>query len=658
MKIAINIISYLPIILWFLFSVIYLYDYKKVIKQVTYRPLFNKKWYHTHLLDSIPSLFTTLGIFGTFVGIAYGLWKFDVKNIDGSIPQLLDGLKTAFFTSIFGIFFSVGFSKWVEFIHKFLDDKEEEIAQNEINREEKFRKDLISAITESLNQNFGNAIKAFIEKMNESNEDIKNNLIDVFSDFFADNLDNLKQSIDTLNLWQQENKHQIQLLITQFENTVNHFEKASESIENIAENTDRLTNSDSLLQKLILELQSVMIENTLFKDSVKELHISSDTLSQTVQGIKEVAELLNSWAEREKAFVATTDNLMSKLETNVEENANKISDFNTENQKQVSLLIETFKNISNDIANTSTSISEIASSTTTLTNNSSLLQKMILELENVTTKNSQFSQSVETLKNIANVITDSTNNVQKNSTLITSLISKEDRLISSNTELLSKYSATFNLIDDLIAKLKSVPPYLQNAAEHTSNIAKSVEILSDSRSTLKKLVGEEVENRREIITEYGQIINRTAGQLQGWYAQEQEFAKFMRELVRDLQKNEWLKRETEFTNVLNRLIRQIETTETYREQTVKSWADVKEQVKDFAKNFERANKDLISQTNEQNTFLLENSKKLNIVLSELTKQPEKKYQQKQYPQNQSNNKNAKTEDNNKPKFNPKKDKEE
>ena len=56
---------------------------------------------------------------------------------------------------------------------------------------------------------------------------------------------------------------------------------------------------------------------------------------------------------------------------------------------------------------------------------------------------------------------------------------------------------------------------------------------------MKKLVGQEVENRREIIKEYGQIINRTAQQLKNWFAQEQEFVRFMQGLLKDLQKNEW-----------------------------------------------------------------------------------------------------------------------
>ena len=50
-----------------------------------------------------PSLLTTIGILGTFVGIYMGLHNFNISNIDRSIPDLLRGLKIAFTTSIVGI---------------------------------------------------------------------------------------------------------------------------------------------------------------------------------------------------------------------------------------------------------------------------------------------------------------------------------------------------------------------------------------------------------------------------------------------------------------------------------------------------------------------------------------------------------------------------
>ena len=67
-------------------------------------------------LDLIPSIFTTIGILGTFGGIAYGLWFFNPEDIEKSIPTLLQGLKTAFFASIAGIVLSIIFSKRISFV--------------------------------------------------------------------------------------------------------------------------------------------------------------------------------------------------------------------------------------------------------------------------------------------------------------------------------------------------------------------------------------------------------------------------------------------------------------------------------------------------------------------------------------------------------------
>ncbi|WP_018875568.1 hypothetical protein [Thioalkalivibrio sp. ALE31] len=50
-----------------------------------------------------PTLLTTLGILGTFLGVAIGLLDFDAGRVEASIPALLEGLKLAFVTSIVGI---------------------------------------------------------------------------------------------------------------------------------------------------------------------------------------------------------------------------------------------------------------------------------------------------------------------------------------------------------------------------------------------------------------------------------------------------------------------------------------------------------------------------------------------------------------------------
>ncbi len=68
---------------------------------------------HKRLLEMVPDIFTSLGILGTFVGLVWGLKNFQPNNyevITSSVMSLLDGIKVAFLTSIYGIAFSIVYS--------------------------------------------------------------------------------------------------------------------------------------------------------------------------------------------------------------------------------------------------------------------------------------------------------------------------------------------------------------------------------------------------------------------------------------------------------------------------------------------------------------------------------------------------------------------
>lgn len=59
--------------------------------------------YNSHSAAQSPAILTSTGIFGTFLGVALGLLHFDTADISASVPQLINGLKTAFWTSIAGL---------------------------------------------------------------------------------------------------------------------------------------------------------------------------------------------------------------------------------------------------------------------------------------------------------------------------------------------------------------------------------------------------------------------------------------------------------------------------------------------------------------------------------------------------------------------------
>ena len=68
-------------------------------------------------IEQLPSFISTLGVLGTFAGITKGLMNFDTGDLDHSIPLLLDGMKTAFFTSLLGMIGSLVLNRKVS--HKF-----------------------------------------------------------------------------------------------------------------------------------------------------------------------------------------------------------------------------------------------------------------------------------------------------------------------------------------------------------------------------------------------------------------------------------------------------------------------------------------------------------------------------------------------------------
>lgn len=137
-----NIIEATPYILltiWLLFSIYYLIRAKRSADKI-----------NPYIFDSIPQVFTTIGILGTFIGIAYGLMNFDVNKIEESIPALLKGLKTAFIASIFGIILSIIFSKLIAIILRKNERgklSDETIVLNKI-------ADLVSDLKDSFHDNF------------------------------------------------------------------------------------------------------------------------------------------------------------------------------------------------------------------------------------------------------------------------------------------------------------------------------------------------------------------------------------------------------------------------------------------------------------------------------------------------------------------------
>ncbi len=83
-------------------------DIEDYINEDVVDGLINKK-----MLDIIPDILTSLGILGTFIGLVVGLKDFEPSNYEAmtaSVSSLVDGIKVAFLTSIYGLSLSLVFS--------------------------------------------------------------------------------------------------------------------------------------------------------------------------------------------------------------------------------------------------------------------------------------------------------------------------------------------------------------------------------------------------------------------------------------------------------------------------------------------------------------------------------------------------------------------
>ncbi len=80
------------IVLAFVIACIY------IVRTRSYQLDERRKW-----IEQLPSVISTLGVLGTFLGITLGLVSFDPNDPKNSIPPLLKGLRMAFLTSILGM---------------------------------------------------------------------------------------------------------------------------------------------------------------------------------------------------------------------------------------------------------------------------------------------------------------------------------------------------------------------------------------------------------------------------------------------------------------------------------------------------------------------------------------------------------------------------
>ncbi|SEA20540.1 hypothetical protein [Microbulbifer marinus] len=258
-------------------------------------------------LEHGPTTLTTIGVVGTFIGISLGLANFDVKDIQGSIPPLLEGLKTAFLTSIFGILLGLGIKhKKLKLlasspVEEFTPERFQQMFQGHLDSQAELTQTM-KVVAENLNSNKEDSISSILAKVrndladqsqkllaqrqlhhNESREDMANfikelaeqstkaiieQLEQVIRDFnenlaeqFGENFKRLDESVKALLEWQQQYKQQIEKQTEAFESAAEQQGRTAQALTEVEQSTraipDHMSQMDAILKANADQLEAL-----------------------------------------------------------------------------------------------------------------------------------------------------------------------------------------------------------------------------------------------------------------------------------------------------------------------------------------------------------------------------------------------------------------
>ncbi len=424
-------------------------------------------------VNYVPTLLTTLGIFGTFLGVTLGLWNFDENNIQNSVTLLLGGLKTAFITSVFGILFSICF-KW----HLTKRNKNLELKNQKITP-----KDMMDIFKLQL---------ANMENQNQELQSIKKGLVTEYGQSLITKLINVENENSSLLLKQLDSFHddlginnrtmieKIEFLTNKlergFESLIKKQSKISDEIRDcMAENFTNFTESLSktTTEQIIEALQNVVAnfnENLTeqfgenFKrldDGVKELVVWQKNYKQQLE------EMTDLYAKGVEAISSTEESLenISESMTNIEESTEKIP----ENMEKLALVIDKNQEQLEEL--------EVKIETFAIMRDKAV-EAIPLIQERVDT-------AIDGIKKVSEILTESAENISKN--FKNSMESQTDQANSVLESIKDKIAETMDGVEKNIKTL---------ASEVLDGITNDVlESIKDEVSNTIEDIGENVKNQ-------------------------------------------------------------------------------------------------------------------------------------------------------------------
>ena len=301
---------------------------------------------HRRQVETYPSVVSTLGVLGTFIGISIGLLGFETNNLSESIPKLLSGLKTAFFTSIAGMVASIVLSKKINSLYDGATGGQDDIngaanlicqsvnalsKQISVESEKRLKfYDVVSQSIQNIVSNIGksNECVALLEKTNAAIKELSGGLergISEVKDRMNDTNKLLGDKFDDFAVLLQKNNTEV--LVEVMRKVTEEFQSQMNALISrlVAENFEQLNNSVEQLNKWQVEnkemIQSLISQYKAMVDSFEQTsivlaHVKDDTASMVGKGGK-LAQLVKSLSEviiEDEKFKSISNDLQQTAE--------------------------------------------------------------------------------------------------------------------------------------------------------------------------------------------------------------------------------------------------------------------------------------------------------------------------------------------------------
>ncbi|MCC9063650.1 MotA/TolQ/ExbB proton channel family protein [Flavobacterium piscisymbiosum] len=370
---------------WTSFSVVYYKRYKRF--QLNADKQKANFWNNSYIFDIIPSVFPTLGIFCTALGITIGIWNFDTTDIQGSIPQLLDGLKIAFIATMAGIIGLILFQKWNALIQMEIEESP--------NRPVKHT-DELSAI---------NALSQHIIDLKESLiVTIEKNL----EEKVAIKLSSLESEIVTLNKTVNENHKSAKESITQLNTTTNNSRsELNEQFKLLREESKAIGKKSNDNTK---EIINAMTDNNKFIvkkfDEFSEL-MSKNNTEALVDVMKNVTEQFN------KQMSELINRLVQENFAELNKSVQSMNDWQKDNKDQIKKLTNNFQKTTELFDISSKTLSEVALNSKSLIDDNSKLVNLVETLEKVMVSDNKFSEITNNLVSTIDTLKETTDSFEE-----------------------------------------------------------------------------------------------------------------------------------------------------------------------------------------------------------------------------------------------------